>query len=117
MKILVMDDVKSRKSQIAESLEKSKHKVMQCSGSNEFLTAMEEQSLNLICLDFDTWNHGRSIYNYFKIPKRIEQMPLIIYNTPANFSAFNNRPRHDKDRILTKPSEPKAIVDAVSESI
>jgi DNA-binding NtrC family response regulator len=112
-----MDEVKSRKSQITEALEKGKHKVVQCSGSNEFLTAVEEQSLNLICLDFDTWNHGRSIYNYFKIPKRIEQMPLIVYNSPANFSAFTNRPRHDKDRILAKPSEPKAIVEAVSESI
>lgn len=115
MKILVMDDVISRKSQIAEALEKNKHKVIQCSESNDFLTAVEEQSLNIICLDFDTWNHGRSIYAYLKIPKRLEQMPLIIYNTPANFSAFNNRPRNDKDRILTKPSEPKAVVDAVSE--
>ncbi len=117
MKILVMDEAKSRKNQIAEALEKSKHKVVQCSGSNEFLSAMEEQSFGLICLDFDTWNHGRSIYNYFKIPKRIEQMPLIVYNSPANFSAFANRPRHDKDRILAKPSDTKAIVDAVSDSI
>jgi len=85
MKILVMDEVKSRKNQIAEALEKGKHKVVQCSGSNEFLTAMEEQSPHLVCLDFDTWNHGRSIYNYFKIPKRIEQMPLIVYNSPQTF--------------------------------
>jgi DNA-binding NtrC family response regulator len=117
MKILVMDDVKTRKTQIAEGLEKSKHKVVQCSGSSEFMAAMNEQSPNLICLDYDTWNHGRSIYNYFKIPKRIEQMPLLVYNSPANFSAFSNRPRNDKDRILTKPSDPKAIIEAVSESI
>jgi DNA-binding NtrC family response regulator len=117
MKILVMDEVKSRKSQIAEALEKSKHKVVQCSGSNDFLSALEEQSPNFICLDYDTWNHGRSIYNYFKVPKKIENMPMIIYNSPANFSAFTNRPRHDKDRILSKPSEPKAIVEALSESI
>jgi DNA-binding NtrC family response regulator len=112
-----MDEVKSRKNQIAEGLEKAKHKVLHCSGSNEFLSAVDEPSLNFICLDYDTWNHGRSIYNYFKIPKRSEQIPMIVYNAPANFSAFTNRPRHDKDRILSKPSEPKAIVEAVSESI
>jgi DNA-binding NtrC family response regulator len=113
MKILVMDEVKSRKTQIAEALEKSKHKVTQCSGSNEFITALEEQSLHCVCLDYETWHHGRSIYTYFKIAKKMERVPVIFYNAPVHFSALVNRSKHEKDQILPKPTDPKAIVDAI----
>jgi DNA-binding NtrC family response regulator len=95
-------------------LEKSKHKVILCSGSSEFITALEEQSLQCICLDYETWHHGRSIYGYLKILKKFEDVPTIFYNTPAHFSTLTNRAKHEKDQILPKPADPKTIVDSVT---
>jgi DNA-binding NtrC family response regulator len=114
MKILVMDELKSRKNQIGEGLEKNKHKVTLCSGSNEFIAALEEQSLQCICLDYETWHNGRSIYTYFKIQKKFESIPTVVYNAPAHFSTLTNRAKHEKDQILPKPADAKAIIDTVT---
>jgi DNA-binding NtrC family response regulator len=114
MKIILMDEIKSRKTQIVNALEKAKHKVSACSASNEFIIAVEEQSSQCVCMDFETWHHGRSVYSYINLLKKMESMPLIIYNTPVNYSTLNNRAKQEKDLMLAKPTEPDAILDAVA---
>jgi len=114
MKIAIMDEVKTRKNQISEALEKGKHKVILCSTSNEFIATMAEPSVQCLCLDYETWHHGRSMYGYLKIPKKIENIPIVFYNAPVHFTALPNRAKHERDQILPKPSEPNAIIDAVT---
>ena len=115
MKILLLDDEKSRKNEMVTALEKSKHKVLVCTTSNEFIDAVEDQSINCLCLDYDTWHKGRSIYGYFNIPKRMERTPIIVYNSPTHYSAITNRAKHDKDRMLPKPTEAFSLVEAVAQ--
>ena len=117
MKVLVLDDLKSRKSEMVAALEKSKHKVTLCSTSNEFINAVEDQSIGCICLDYETWHKGRAIYGYFNIPKRIEKTPVVVYNSPTHYNAMVNRAKHDKDRMLPKLTEPFALAEAVAQCV
>jgi DNA-binding NtrC family response regulator len=114
MKIVLLDDFKSRNVQVTDALEKSKHKVVSCSGSNDFIAAVEEQSMQVICMDFDSWHHGRSIYSYMNLLKKMESVPVILYNTPPKIAAIGNRTKHEKDVAIVKPAEIKAIMEAVA---
>jgi DNA-binding NtrC family response regulator len=117
MELLVFDEVKSRRTQIVEALEKKRYKVVHCSTSNEFLGAVTDSSPNLLLLDVDTWLRGRSMYSYFNISRKLEKTPILFYNAPANFVAINDRERNDRDYILQKPTEVDSILQAVSQSL
>jgi DNA-binding NtrC family response regulator len=117
MEVLILDELKSRKTKLAETLEKRRYKVVQCGTSNDFLNAVGTLSPSLILLDFDTWHHGRSMYSHFQAGKKIEHIPVVFYNAPANFVALSDRNRNEKDYVLQKPSEIDAVIDAVSHSL
>jgi DNA-binding NtrC family response regulator len=114
MEIVILDELKSRRKAIAESLEKNRYKVVQCGTSNEFINAVNTMSGGHFCIDVDSWHHGRSLYAYFQIGKRMERTPVLFYNAPQNFAAVGDRIKHEKDFVLQKPSEVNAIVGAVS---
>ena len=117
MEIVILDEVKSRRTAIAESLEKNRYKVVQCGTSNEFMNALNTMSVGHFCIDVDSWHHGRSLYTYFQICKRMERIPVLFYNAPQNFTTVTDRTRHEKDYVLQKPSEVNAIVDAISNTL
>jgi DNA-binding NtrC family response regulator len=117
MEVLILDDLKSRKTKLVETLEKRRYKVVQCGTSNDFLNAVNHSLPGLILLDFDTWHRGRSINAYFQIGKRIEHVPVVFYNAPPNFVALNDRNRHEKDYVLPKPSEVDSVIEAVSHTL
>jgi DNA-binding NtrC family response regulator len=117
MEIVILDEVKSRRTAIAESLEKNRLKVVQCATSNEFMNAVNTMSPAHFLIDVDSWLHGRSLYAYFGTGRRIERFPVLFYNAPQNFTAVADRLRHEKDHVLPKPSEVDAVVDALTSSL
>jgi DNA-binding NtrC family response regulator len=117
MKILVLDELKSRKTEMTSALEKNKHKVLACATSNEFFNAIEDQSLSCICLEYETWHKGRAIYGYFNIPKKIERKPVIVYNSPIHCAGLANRVKNEKDRMLPKPTDSNTLVEAVAQCV
>jgi DNA-binding NtrC family response regulator len=117
VEIVILDEVKSRRTAIAGSLEKNRFKVVQCGTSNEFMNAVNTMSPGHFCIDVDSWHHGRSLYTYFQVGKRIERIPVLFYNAPLNFTAISDRTRHEKDFVIQKPSEVDTIVDAMSNSL
>jgi FixJ family two-component response regulator len=122
MEVLILDDLKSRKTKLVEMIEKRMYKVVQCGTSNDFLSAVDHSLPGLILLDFDTWHRGRSINAYFQTGKKIEHVPVVFYNTPPNFVALSDRNRHEKDFVLQKPPEVDSVdvdsvIDAVSHSL
>jgi DNA-binding NtrC family response regulator len=117
MDILILDEMKSRKSKLAETLEKRRYKVVQCGSCNDLLASVNASLPNVILMDFDTWHHGRSMYSYFQTGKKIEHVPVVFYNAPPNFVALPDRNRHEKDYVLPKPSEVESVVDAISHSL
>jgi DNA-binding NtrC family response regulator len=114
MELLILDDLKSRMAKLTETLEKRRYKVVQCSTSNDFISAVANSTSGLILLDFETWHRGRSMYSYFQVGKNIENIPVVFYNTPPNFVALSERSRHEKDYVLQKPAEVESVIDAVS---
>lgn len=114
MEMVILDEVKTRRTAIAEALEKNRYKVVQCASSNEFMNALNTVSPGHFLIDVDTWHRGRSLYGYFQIGKKMERFPVLFYNAPQNFIAVNDRVRHEKDFVLQKPSEVDSIVEAVA---
>lgn len=117
MKILVMDDTRKRRTQIKEEIVKKGHDVIECYTSNEFIDRIGENKADLILLDADTWKKGKSIYNYLKISKKMENIPVIYYNSEDDNMAIQDRPGNEKDLVLSKPTEVEAVLDRVQRKI
>jgi CheY-like chemotaxis protein len=116
MKVLLMDDVRARRNHIKDAVSKLYHNVTDCFSSNDFIAAVEGSNLDLILLDMDTWRKGRSIYNYFRIGKKLENLPILLYNADEDTYFIQDRARHEKDRVLSKPSEIDAIIEALQQN-
>ena len=114
MNILVMDELRSRRSQIQEAFAKGKYKVRTCCGSNDFINLIEDSTWDMILLDVESWNHGKSIYYYFEIGKKLENVPILFYNTSEKFAGIANRSPNDRDHVLQKPTEVATILSMVS---
>lgn len=116
MKILLLDDFRTRRNSLVEALQKKKHEVTSCYGSNEFISSLEKSKFEILLLDMESWNRGKSIYNQFAIAKKLENLPILFYNANMHFSMLTDRARHQKDRILFKPTEVEAIVTGLQEN-
>lgn len=116
MKILLLDDFRTRRNSLVDALQKKKYEVTACYGSNEFISSLEKQKFDVLLLDMESWNRGKSIYNQFALSKKLENLPILFYNANMNFSMLNDRARHQKDRILFKPTEVEAIVASLQEN-
>lgn len=116
MKIVVMDDTRSRREQLKEAIEKHHHAVTDIYSSNDLITLLDESTPDLIILDMETWRKGKSIYNYFKIGKKLENIPVLLYNAEEDTYFIQDRARHEKDRVLSKPTEIENIVDLVQQN-
>lgn len=116
MKILLLDDTNKRKDQLAEAIGK-KYEVVGCSSSNDLMTALESTKVDLALLEMGTWRKGKSIYNYFHIGKKLENVPVILYNAEEDAYFINDRTRHERDRILSNPTDIETIIDTVHQTI
>lgn len=116
MKIILLDDYRTRRNSLVDALQKKKYEVSACYSSNEFVSSLEKQKWDILLLDMESWNRGKSIYTRFAIAKRLENLPILFYNANMNFSMLNDRPRHQKDRILFKPTEVEVIVTSLMEN-
>jgi DNA-binding response OmpR family regulator len=115
MKILLLDDTRKRRKQLVEAMQKKSYEHIACFTSSDFIQAIDNKKVSLVLLDMDSWNKGLAIYNYFKIAKKLETLPILFYNASMNFSILHDRPRLGKDRILFKPTEADAIVANILE--
>ena len=113
MKVMVVDEVQARATELAGLLSAKDHDVVCCGGSCQFMDAVQEQGTKAIMLDVESWQKGRSVYEYFDIAHRLADIPMVFYNAPEDFSELQDRPRLDKDVILPKP----ATADAIAESL
>lgn len=116
MKIVVMDDTRKRREQIKEAISVHCKDVFDCYSSNDFVASIEESAPDLILLDMETWRKGKSIYNYLKLGKKLENIPIILYNAEEDTYFIQDRTRHDKDRVLSKPTEVESIVELVKQN-
>lgn len=116
MKILILDDSRSRREQLKEAAEKLSHEVVACSTSNDFITNVEEFQPQVAAVDIATWKKGKSIYSYFHIGKKLEKIPVILYNTDEDTYFISERKGNEKDRILPKPTDIETIIDSLQDT-
>jgi DNA-binding response OmpR family regulator len=113
MKIVVLDDSRTRAGQIAELLRKRKHDVVCCTASNEFMAATQESAPKMLFLDVEAWKKCKSIYNYFDWARKLADIPIVFYNAPDEFPGLQDRQRLEKDVVLND----QATVENIAESL
>jgi hypothetical protein len=101
MRIVLMDESRDRSVQLTELLKKARHEVECIYSSNDFINrVMAKSTPDRILADADTWKHGKAIYNYFGIGRKLENIPVTVYNIPEGFSGISDRPKHNSDVLL-----------------
>jgi DNA-binding NtrC family response regulator len=116
MKIIIMDDTRKRREELKAAIEKHHKGVIDLYASNDLISSIDESAPDLLVLDMETWKKGRSIYNYFKIGKKLENTAVILYNADEDMYFIQDRTRHEKDRILQKPADLNAISELVQQN-
>ena len=88
MNVVVLDESQKKNNQICELLQRKKHKVVACHNASMFLEALEESSIDRICMNVDSWQVGRAIFKYFDINLYIGGfimlMPMAIFGFKLN---------------------------------
>ena len=81
MKILLLDDAKKRKAQLKEAIQKQ-YEIIDCTSSNDLMTADRKSQIWHCWI----WGPGKrkAIYNYFHIGKKLENVPVILYNAESH---------------------------------
>ncbi len=115
MKFILVDDSRKRREQIKTAAAKRQYKVVDCPTSNDLMTAIEVEKADLMVINSDTWKKSKSIYNYFKIGKKLESLPVILYNAEEDSYTIQDRNRSDSDKILPKPTEVETLIEAIQQ--
>ena len=110
MKIVVLEESKKRKEQIANLLEEKGHDAVICTASGEFMETIENSTPDKILLNIESWQHGRAIYTYFKFSKKLDDTPITFYNAPESFTAIPDRNPNQDDKIFTKYTEIEEVL-------
>lgn len=114
MRIVVLDESKERIAQFGDILKRSKHDIDYLRGSNDFITRIQKSVPDRVLIDADAWKHGRAIYRYFSIGRRLENVPMTVYNAPDGFVGLTDRPKHNADIILPKSATTESIVETIT---
>ncbi len=112
MKIVVLDESKKMRQKITETLEEKGHTVITCLASGAFMDAIESSTPGKVLMNVDSWKHGKAMYTYFKIQKRLEDIPIVFYNVPDKFTSITDRNPHKDDKIYSRQT---AIEDILNE--
>lgn len=113
MKIVVLEESKKRKEQIAHLLEEKGHDVIVCSASGEFMEMIENSTPDKILLNIESWQHGRAIYSYFNFSRKLDDTPITFYNAPESFTAIPDRNPNQDDKIFTKYTDIEEVVGEI----
>jgi hypothetical protein len=103
MRVVIMDESRERTQQLVDLLKKGRHEVECMAATNEFINRLMSKSTpDRIMVDADSWKHGKAIYNYFGIGRKLENIPVTVYNIPEGFSGISDRPKHNADVLLQR---------------
>lgn len=113
MNILILDEQKPRRVELADVLGKNKHKVTCCSTSNEFNANLDRSTYDMLLCDVESWRRGHAIYNYFNTQRKLEKMSILFYNADERFSGLPDRARNEKDQIVPAGTAVESIAKLV----
>jgi DNA-binding response OmpR family regulator len=116
MKILILDDWRTRRNELTDKLRKKRDEITALYCSNDFIDSVDKAKYDIALMDLESWNRGKPLYNRFGTAKKLEKTPIIFYNAPSNFTALDNRQKHAKDRVLPKPTEADAVIAGLQEA-
>ena len=113
MKIVVLDESNKQRAQLHDLLQDKGHEVSACSGSGEFMELIEVSEPDKILMNVEAWQHGTAMFTYFNFITRLENIPILFYNSPENFSNIANRTHIENDKILNSPIDIDTIIQEV----
>jgi len=113
VKVVVLDDLKKRNEQVTNMLEEKGYDVVACLATGEFMEIIETTSPDTILLDVESWQRGKSVFNYFKFSRELEEIPILFYNAPENFSNIIDRSQHQHDKVFHRQVQLDEIISNV----
>jgi hypothetical protein len=113
MRIVFLDESRERLNQFSDLLKRSRNDIDYIRGSSEFIARIEKSSPDRALIDADAWKHGRAMYNYLGVGRKLENTPITVYNAPEGFTGLTDRPKHNADVILPKSASLESIVDSI----
>lgn len=113
MKVVVLDEVRRRHPSLAEMLERERHSHVLCRGSAEFMEEIARGLPDRVLVDVRSWGRGTSIYKYFELGRKLEEVPIVFYNAPEGFVTIAGRRRHGQDRVVSGTSEAARVAEAL----
>jgi len=113
VKVVILDESKKRKQQISDMLEEKGYDVVACAATGEFMETIESTSPDTILLDVESWQRGKTIYNYFKFSRKLGEIPILFYNAPENFNNIIDRSQNQHDKVFRKQVDIDEIVSNV----
>jgi len=115
MRIVVMDESRERSTRLVELFKKGRHEVECLRLSNEFINRMMAKSPpDRVFVEADTWKHGKSIYNYFGIGRKLESIPVTVYNIPEIFAGIADRPKHNADALIPRTATLEQVAETIA---
>ncbi len=117
MNFLVLDDLKKRRSVLADALQKKRHSAVTCVISQDFINAVDGPLPDKILIEMKTWLQGKSVYNYFNILPKLENIPIVLYNTTDTHASIVGRTPNEKDRILPEGIKLDEIISIAEQDV
>ncbi len=102
MNVVVLYETKKNRDELKNAIEKRDHEVTLCSSTGDFFEAIYENKADMFVIDMPAWYRGSAIYNYFKVPSKLADTPIVYLNIPEGFSSIEGRDAISGDVSLEK---------------
>jgi len=113
MNVAVLYENKRNRSELKAAIERKGHEVVLASNTNEFFELLGADTADAYILDMTAWYRGKSIYNYFAVPKKISETPVVFLNVPEGFTALEGRAPIPGDVLLEKDAGREEIAAVI----
>ncbi len=102
MNVVVLYETKRNRDDLKASIERKGHEVTLAATSGDFFEAVYEQIADTFVIDVRAWYRGSSIYEYFEIPTKLSDTPVVFLNIPEGFTTIEGRDPFPGDILLEK---------------
>ncbi len=102
MNVTVLYEKKRTRDELKVAIEKKGHDVTLAVSSDDFFKAIDETVADTFVIDVRSWYRGSAIYNYFNVPAKLNDTPIVFLNIPDGFTSIEGRDSFPGDVTLEK---------------
>lgn len=113
MNVVVLYETKNKRDDLKVAIEKKGHEVTLATNTSDFFEAIYEGVADTYVIDVRAWYRGSAIYNYFEVPAKLSDTPVVFLNTPEGFTSVDGREPIPGDITLEKDASFEEIAAVI----